>query len=91
MVNWLIARNIVIGWVLTLPGAAAVSALAYGVIDVFGPDSAVGPVVLSAALAVGGFLLWQANRRSGPRPEDTVSDNPAFGVRPSARPAEVPA
>ena len=87
VVNWLVARNIVVGWVLTLPAAAAVGALAYGIIDIFGADSAVGPIILTIVLIIGGFLLWRANKRHGPKPEDTISENPTFGD--IARPQEV--
>jgi PiT family inorganic phosphate transporter len=48
-VRWGVAGNIVVAWVLTLPASAAVGALTYGVVSVFG-DSAAGPVVVSAAL-----------------------------------------
>jgi len=48
-VRWGVAGNIVAAWVLTLPAAAAVGALTFGVVHVFG-DGATGPVVVSAAL-----------------------------------------
>ncbi|MEJ7891234.1 MAG: inorganic phosphate transporter [Solirubrobacteraceae bacterium] len=48
-VRWGVAGNIVFAWVLTLPAAAAVGALTFGVTRVFG-DGAVGPVVVSALL-----------------------------------------
>ena len=55
-VRWGVAGNIVLAWVLTLPAAAAVGALTYGVVALFGTDEA-GPLVVAglllAALAAG--------------------------------------
>jgi PiT family inorganic phosphate transporter len=48
-VRWGVAGNIVVAWVLTLPAAAAVGALTYGVVSLLGEHSA-GPIVVSAAL-----------------------------------------
>jgi inorganic phosphate transporter, PiT family len=50
-VRWGIAGNIVAAWVLTLPAAAAVGALTYGIVQLFG-DGATGPVVVAALLVV---------------------------------------
>ena len=36
VVDWLVARKIVAGWLLTLPSAAAVSAVVYAIIEVLG-------------------------------------------------------
>jgi inorganic phosphate transporter, PiT family len=85
VVNWLVARNIVVGWVLTLPAAAAVAAAVYGLIELLG-GGAFGTLVVGAAAIAGAFLLWRANRTQGVAPEETVSANPAFGVarRPEA-------
>jgi PiT family inorganic phosphate transporter len=44
-VRWGVAGNIVVAWVLTLPCSAAVGALTYGVVRIFGTGS-VGPVVV---------------------------------------------
>jgi PiT family inorganic phosphate transporter len=87
-VNWRVAGSIVIGWCLTLPAAAAVAALVYGVIDVLGGGET-GVIVVSAAMVVASFLLWRANRAKPIEPEETVSENPAFGV--TARPEMVAA
>jgi PiT family inorganic phosphate transporter len=48
-VRWGVAGNIVVAWVLTLPAAAAVGALTFGVVYLFGENGA-GPVVVSAVL-----------------------------------------
>jgi PiT family inorganic phosphate transporter len=83
-VNWSVAGRIVIGWVLTLPAAAVCAALAYAVIDLFGHDSAVGPIVVGIILVIGCVLLFFANRRQAVDPDETVSENPTFG--PAYRP-----
>ncbi len=48
-VRWGVAGNIVTAWVLTLPAAALVGGLTYGLIWILGADS-VGPIVVAAAL-----------------------------------------
>jgi PiT family inorganic phosphate transporter len=45
-VRWGIAGNIVTAWLLTLPAAAAIGALAYGVTAIFG-SGALGPVLVT--------------------------------------------
>jgi PiT family inorganic phosphate transporter len=54
-VRWGVAGNIVVAWVLTLPGAALVGAGVYGVTRIFGTGAA-GPVIVAvcslAAIAV---------------------------------------
>jgi inorganic phosphate transporter, PiT family len=87
-VNWKVARNIVAGWLLTLPAAAATSALVFAVIELLG-GKAFGAIVACAILAVGCVLLFLANRRNPSDPNDTVSENPVFG--PDAKGAEQPA
>src|SRR3954447_16913140 len=59
-VRWGVAGNIVVAWVLTLPAAAAVGALTYGVTQVFGNGST-GPVVVSGALVL--VLVYVLGRR----------------------------
>ncbi len=85
-VNWGVARNIVGGWLLTLPCAAATSALVYAVIKLLG-GGAFGAIVAVAVLAIGCFFLWQANRRSGVGPDETISENPVFGGAEEPAPA----
>ena len=46
-VRWGVAGNIAAAWVLTIPAAASVGALTYGITRVFG-TGAVGPLVVSA-------------------------------------------
>jgi PiT family inorganic phosphate transporter len=45
-VRWGVAGNIVVAWLLTLPAAAAIGALAYGMTRVFG-TGALGPVLVT--------------------------------------------
>jgi PiT family inorganic phosphate transporter len=47
-VRWGVAGNMIVAWLLTLPMAAAIGALTYGVTQIFG-DGAVGPVLIAAA------------------------------------------
>jgi PiT family inorganic phosphate transporter len=48
-VRWGVAGNIVAAWVLTLPAAASVGALTFGVVHVFGENGG-GPLVVSVVL-----------------------------------------
>jgi PiT family inorganic phosphate transporter len=89
-VNWKVARNIVAGWLLTLPAAAATSALVFAIIELLG-GGAFGAIVAVILLAIGCFFLWRANRRNPLDPEDTISENPVFGPEAERRAAEAPA
>ena len=60
-VRWGIAGNIFAAWVLTLPAAATVGALTYGLVALFG-DGAAGPVIVGGALFIG--LAWLGVRRT---------------------------
>ena len=64
-VRWGVAGNIVIAWVLTLPAAAAIGALTYGVTRIFGTGAA-GPVVVSALILAGSAWLFAKRARQGP-------------------------
>jgi PiT family inorganic phosphate transporter len=77
-VNWKVARNIVAGWLLTLPAAAATSALVFAIIELLG-GGAFGAIVAMVLLAIGCFFLWLANKRSGVGPDETISETPVFG------------
>jgi inorganic phosphate transporter, PiT family len=56
-VRWGVAGNIVAAWVLTLPAAAAIGALTYGVTRVFGTGAA-GPVIVSLLILAGSIFLF---------------------------------
>ena len=60
-VRWGVAGNIMVAWILTLPAAAAVGAVTYGVVDVLGADG-LGEVVVAVALVA--FLIAAFLRRS---------------------------
>ena len=81
VVNWLVARKIVAGWLLTLPAAAAVSALVYAIIEALGGGLA-GTIVVSIAMLIAAYLLWRANRAHPVAPDETVSEHPAFDTMP---------
>jgi PiT family inorganic phosphate transporter len=59
-VRWGVAGNIVVAWVLTLPAAAVVGGVTYGVTRLFG-EGAAGPVAVSVALL--SLLAWVFGRR----------------------------
>ena len=62
-VRWGVAGNIVTTWILTLPAAAALAALAYGITVVAG-GGALGPVLISlAALVLAAAGLVRGSRR----------------------------
>jgi inorganic phosphate transporter, PiT family len=64
-VRWGVAGNIVIAWVLTLPAAAAIGALTYGVTRVFGTGPA-GPVIVSALILAGAAAMFARRAQRGP-------------------------
>ena len=59
-VRWGVAGNIVAAWVLTLPAAAAMGAVTYGITRIFG-TGALGPVVVSSVLVL--ILAFVFGRR----------------------------
>jgi inorganic phosphate transporter, PiT family len=69
-VRWGVAGDIVRAWVLTLPAAALLAAAVYGITRLFG-SGAVGPVVVAAALLIGGITLFA--RRALPRVAPSVT------------------
>ncbi len=60
-VRWGVAGNIVLAWVLTLPAAATIGALTYGVTRLFGTGAA-GPVIVSGLILAGGGAPVRAPR-----------------------------
>jgi inorganic phosphate transporter, PiT family len=67
-VRWGVAGNIVFAWILTLPAAAAIGALTYGVTQLFG-SGAVGPIVVTlAALALVAAAFVRRAQRGAPLP-----------------------
>jgi PiT family inorganic phosphate transporter len=67
-VRWGVAGNIVFAWVLTLPAAAAIGALTYGVSRIFG-TGALGPLLISLmALSLVAALFARRAERGAPVP-----------------------
>jgi inorganic phosphate transporter, PiT family len=65
-VRWGIAGNIVVAWLLTLPAAAGIGALAYGVTRAFGTGS-LGPAIVTAiGLGLVAVVLTRRIRQSAP-------------------------
>jgi PiT family inorganic phosphate transporter len=67
-VRWGVAGNIVAAWLLTLPAAAAIGALVYGLTSIFG-NGAVGPVLVSLmSLSLVAALFARRAQRGAPVP-----------------------
>ena len=66
-VRWGVAGNILVAWVLTLPGAAVIGGLTYLVTRAFG-TGALGPIVVSAGVVVAGTILFARRSREGAAP-----------------------
>jgi PiT family inorganic phosphate transporter len=64
-VRWGVAGNIVAAWVITLPAAAGIGALTYGVTRLFGTGAA-GPIVVSALILGVAVLLLIRRAQQGP-------------------------
>jgi PiT family inorganic phosphate transporter len=62
-VRWGVAGNIVLAWVLTLPCSAAVGAVTYGGVSLFGSGPA-GPIVVAGILVVALGVFTFAARRT---------------------------
>jgi PiT family inorganic phosphate transporter len=71
-VDWAVARRIVTGWLLTLPAAGLTAAVAFWITDIFGDDSAVGPIAVTVILAIACFWLWRMNNASKVSPDDII-------------------
>ena len=85
VVNWLVARKIVVGWLLTLPvGGRRVGASSTRSSSC---SAAASPARSWSAsrCSIAAFLLWRANRAQPVEPEETVSEHPAFGARRTSR------
>jgi PiT family inorganic phosphate transporter len=64
-VRWGLAGNIFLAWVLTLPCAAAVGGLTYGITRIFG-DGALGPVLVSVSLLALMAVVFGRRLQRGP-------------------------
>jgi PiT family inorganic phosphate transporter len=52
-VRWGVAGNMVGAWILTLPAAGVMGAIAYGITRIFGANNAAGPIVVLILLLTG--------------------------------------
>jgi PiT family inorganic phosphate transporter len=67
-VRWGVAGNIVVAWVLTLPMAAGIGAVTYGITRIFG-TGAVGPLVVTiAGLVILAVVVARRLRAGAPIP-----------------------
>jgi PiT family inorganic phosphate transporter len=66
-VRWGVAGNMVGAWILTLPAAGAMGALAYGITRIFGANNAGGPIVV-LILFVAGLVVALGRRLRRPEP-----------------------
>ena len=67
-VRWGVAGNIVVAWILTLPMAAAIGAIIYGVCRIFG-TGAVGPLLVSiVGIALVIYAVARRMRAGAPIP-----------------------
>jgi PiT family inorganic phosphate transporter len=67
-VRWGVAGNIIAAWVITLPAAALLGGVAYGVTRLFGTGAA-GPIVVLVLIGAGtGFLFSRRAREAGAAP-----------------------
>jgi inorganic phosphate transporter, PiT family len=66
-VRWGVAGNILVAWILTLPGAAVIGGLTYLVTRIFG-TGALGPIVVSVAILTGAAILFARRSREGTAP-----------------------
>ncbi len=67
-VRWGVAGNIVVAWLLTLPAAAGIGALTYGVTRIFGTGAAGAIVVSAAAVALVAAAFTRRIRAGTPVP-----------------------
>jgi PiT family inorganic phosphate transporter len=70
-VRWGVAGNIVLAWILTLPCSAAVGALTYGVVRIFGNGS-IGPVVVVTVLLLALLVFFARRVTAGPVPAESA-------------------
>jgi PiT family inorganic phosphate transporter len=76
-VRWGVAGNIVVAWLLTLPAAAAVGAVVYGLTELLG-GGAVAVTIVAALSAAGCAVLFkQRNREATIVPPEETAESPA--------------
>ena len=85
VVHWIVVRNMVVAWVLTLPAAATVGGLADIVVEGFS-NTSVGVTVVASALALTLGAIFRLARRHGHVDATNVIDEPASPVAPRREP-----
>ncbi len=78
-VRWGVASEIGLAWLATLPLAACLGAIAYGLTAIFGAGVLGPALILAVVVVVGVTLLWLGAKRSGPLgagPGVRVGDKP---------------
>jgi len=63
-VHWNVIGQMVTAWVFTLPGAAALGGVAWGISDLFAAHSSFGALVISALAGLGAGGLWALAQRT---------------------------
>jgi PiT family inorganic phosphate transporter len=64
-VRWGLAGNIAVAWALTIPAAASVGAVTYGVSQIFG-EGALGPLLIAVSLLMLMAAMFGKRLRGGP-------------------------
>src|SRR5213592_3318637 len=67
-VRWGVAGNIVVAWLLTLPAAAGIGAIAYGVTQLFGTGAAGTVIVAALGLALTAAIFVRRAQQGSPVP-----------------------
>jgi inorganic phosphate transporter, PiT family len=62
-VRWDIAGNVFVAWLITLPVAACIAAVAVWLPGALGARSVAGPMVMTVVAIVGAYLLWRIAQR----------------------------
>ena len=84
-VRWGVAGRMGVAWLVTLPAAAAMGAVAWGIAHLIG--GATGMLVVFAILVAGCFAMWLRSRQAPVNP-DNVNADWEEGLEPAAQPVE---
>jgi PiT family inorganic phosphate transporter len=85
VVHWLVVRNMVAAWVITLPAAALMGAIAHGGVALFSDDT-VGVLVMASVVAVLlAAVFTQARRHGNVTADNVLEEAPALAPMPQAR------
>jgi PiT family inorganic phosphate transporter len=84
VVHWSVVRNIVAAWILTMPAAGLVGALAEGVVSGFSSTTAGVVVVSAATVALLGGIFVVARRHDNVTSSNVLGPQPVPVLRPSS-------